>query len=166
MACVVFHPSLFSGTWNVMNMNKGLCCIALWFLFVTPALFPAQDSAVASPAAELDAMLETPAVTRLQAVRFITASAPPPGTAEDGQLSGKAGSDDPVTLGELSFLLMRAFNMNGGFMYALLPGSRYAFRSLVSRSLIQGAADPAMTVSGERFLHILGNVLNFAGGES
>jgi hypothetical protein len=166
MAYIVFHPALFSGIWNVMNMNKGLCCITLWLLFITPVLLPAQISATASPAAELDLMLETPAVTRLQALRFVMASVPSPGAAEDDRLPGKTAPNDPVTLGELSFFLMRAFNMKGGFMYALLPGPRYAFRAMVSRSLIQGAADPAMTVSGERFLHILGNVLNFAGGES
>jgi hypothetical protein len=61
--------------------------------------------------------------------------------------------------------MARAFNIPGGFMHALLPGPRYAFRAMVNRSFIQGAADPGMTVSGERFLQILGKVLDAAGGE-
>jgi hypothetical protein len=42
----------------------------------------------------------------------------------------------------------------------LLPGPRYAYRSMVSNSYIDGNTDPGMTVSGERFLLILGKVLN------
>jgi hypothetical protein len=146
-------------------MNRCLFCITLWFLFAAPVLLSPQNSAPLSQAAELDAVLETAVLSRLQAARFIEASAPSPGAAEEGWLPKEAVLADPVSLGELSFLLMRAFNIKGGFMYALLPGPRYAFRTLVSRSLIQGEADPAMTVSGERFLHILGNVLSLAGGE-
>jgi hypothetical protein len=74
--------------------------------------------------------------------------------------------DENITLGKLSFLIMRAFDIKGGMMYAILPGPRYAFRTMVSRSFIQGAADPSMTVNGERFLHILGMVLSVEGGES
>jgi hypothetical protein len=53
--------------------------------------------------------------------------------------------------------------MKGGMMYAIFPGPRYAYRSMVSRNFIQGAADPAMTVNGNRFLLILGRVLSAEG---
>lgn len=82
-----------------------------------------------------------------------------------GWFPKRAAPDKPITLGTLSFLCMKAFDIKGGLMYMILPGPRYAFRTMTSRSLIQGAADPAMTVSGERFLQILGNVLSAAGGE-
>ncbi|MDR2619288.1 MAG: hypothetical protein LBC62_10500 [Treponema sp.] len=144
--------------------------LLLFALF--PALLPAQT------AAELDDLLESPAVTYAQAARFVLASLDASGSGPDTDaeaafaaasgrrwLPAKAAPDKPVRLGELSFLMTRAFNIRGGFMYALLPGPRYAFRAMVSRSLIQGAADPAMTVSGERFLHILGNALAYTGGE-
>jgi hypothetical protein len=84
---------------------------------------------------------------------------------ERAWLPKKAVPEKPITLPELSFLIMKAFDMKGGMMYAILPGPRYSYRSMISRSFIQGAADPAMTVSGDRFLLILGNVLNAAGGE-
>ncbi|MDR1143369.1 MAG: hypothetical protein LBK77_04005 [Spirochaetaceae bacterium] len=161
-------------------MNRYLSCIVLRFFLAAAVLVSARNLAAqtaqvtqASPAAqavtqevtqaaELEAFLKVPVVSRAQAARFIAASAPSPGTAEEGWLSKKTEPDDPVNMGELSFLLMRAFNIKGGLMYTLLPGPRYAFRTMVSRSLIQGSADPAMTVSGERFLQILGNVLNLA----
>jgi hypothetical protein len=49
--------------------------------------------------------------------------------------------------------------MKGGLMSTLLPGPRYAYRSMVSRSIIQGKTDPDMKVSGDRFLAILGKVM-------
>ncbi|MDR1127883.1 MAG: hypothetical protein LBL20_01105 [Treponema sp.] len=147
-----------------------LIVIAACFFFALPAFLPAQT------AAELDAVLETPALSYAQAARFVLGSldAQAGGKGADaafeeaaakGWLPKKAAAAGQVRLGELSFLMARAFNIRGGFMYALLPGPRYAFRAMVGRSFIQGAADPGMTVSGERFLHILGRVLDAAGGE-
>jgi hypothetical protein len=147
--------------------------IPLLFCFIAavPVFISAQT------AAELEAVLDSPSVTCVQAAWFTLASAPSDyalaGGAEgalrtareNGWLSQGAAADDPVSLGDLSFLIMKAFDIKGGLMYTLLPGKRYAFRTMVSRSFIQGAADPAMIVSGERFLHILGNVLEFFGDE-
>jgi len=61
--------------------------------------------------------------------------------------------------------LMRAFKMKGGLMYLIIPSPRYAYRSMVSRSFINGSLDPSMKVPGEQFLLILGNVLGARGGE-
>jgi hypothetical protein len=132
----------------------------------------------AQTAAELEALLQTQAVTREQAARFVLEAAevqglpdaPDAGRAfayavETGWLPGNAQPEKPVTLAELSFLIMRAFDMKGGVMYSLAPGPRYAYRSMLIRSLIQEPADPAMTLNGDRFLLILGNVLSAAGGD-
>jgi hypothetical protein len=143
---------------------------ALLLFAVFPALLPAQT------AAELDTLLESPVVSYGQAARFVCASldaAESEGgddaafalALERGWLPAKAGAGEAARMGGLSFLMMRAFGIRGGFMYALLPGPRYALRAMLSRSLIQGAADPAMTVSGERFLHILGKVLDYTEGK-
>jgi hypothetical protein len=164
-------------------MKKHLYLLAFWLLFAAPAFMAAQT------AAELDALLETSAATCAQAARFVLASAgitdagieaafeeAALGEIALGEIAYEEGlarhwfpqgtaANDPITLGTLSFLMMRAFNIRGGLMYRLLPGPRYAFRTMVSRSFIQGAADPAMSVSGERFLHILGNVLTLMGEE-
>jgi len=142
---------------------------AVGFLVIRPVFLPAQT------AAELEAVLETPAITCAQAARFVTASSEGQSSSPDADFQQAMDNgwfpkgttpDENITLGKLSFLIMRAFEIKGGMMYAILPGPRYAFRSMVSRSFIQGAADPAMTVNGERFLHILGRVLNTEGEES
>ena len=148
-------------------IKKIKLCFAMAFLLITPVFLSAQG------AAELEGVLGTTAVSYAQAARFILAAAGNnvaqqaafEQAAANGWLPRTAAADDPITLGSLSFLTMKAFDLKGGLMYMALPGPRYAFRSMVSRSIIQGAADPAMTVSGERFLLILGNVLNAAGGD-
>jgi len=127
----------------------------------------------AQTAAELEVLLETAAVTNGQAARFVISSSPGDNSAsteisafEQAVTNGwlkNVNPDDKITLGKLSFLIMKSFDMKGGLMYLIFPGPRYAYRSLVSKSIIQGASDPAMLVDGERFLLILGNVLNAEG---
>lgn len=140
--------------------------IPLLFLFL-PIL------AFAQTASELEAVLETQAVTCAQAARFVIASSGTTLSGPEFELAMARGwfregtaPDESITLGKLSFLIMKAFYMKGSMMYAIFPGPRYAFRSMVSRSYIQAPSDPAMKVSGERFLQILGRVLNAVGEES
>jgi hypothetical protein len=144
-------------------------------IFILIMLFPVAGFLPAQTATELEEMLQIETINYGQAARFVleaadTASPKDTGAAfsfaaERAWLPQKAAAEKPITLAELSFLIMKAFNIKGGMMYAILPGPRYAYRSMISRSFIQGAADPAMTVSGDRFLLILGNVLDAAGGE-
>ncbi|MCL2066480.1 MAG: hypothetical protein FWG99_03335 [Treponema sp.] len=140
-----------------------------FFLLIIPVFLPAQT---AGPSLnELEAVLASPALTCAQAARFVAASVGSGGTdaferaLANGWFPRETVSDDPITLGKLSFLVMQAFDIKGGLLYTIFPSQRYAFRTMVSRSLIQGATDPAMTVSGQRFLHILGNTLSLTGGE-
>jgi hypothetical protein len=156
---------------NFMKM-KIMCALAVLFGSLLSAPVYAQT------AAELETILGTTSVSCAQAAKFVAASVGSEASTgavmekdafdsamAKGWLPKKAAAEKPITLAELSFLIMKAFDMKGGMTYAILPGPRYAYRSMISRSFIQGASDPAMTVSGERFLLILGNVLNAAGGE-
>jgi hypothetical protein len=78
-------------------------------------------------------------------------------------LPRRAERDGAITLGELSHLVMRAFGLSGGFMYALFPGPRYAYRAMAWRRLLPLRADPGRTVSGGELLYIAGRVLSAAG---
>jgi len=145
--------------------NKQTTAIIASLLLLLPVYLSAQT------AAELETILETPAVTYAQAANFVIGSAgiACEGTAfeyaaANGWLNN-AAEQDPITLNKLSYLIMKAFEIKGGMMYSIFPGPRYAYRAMVSRSYIQGAADPAMTVNGERFLIILGKVLSAEGDE-
>jgi hypothetical protein len=133
-----------------------------------------STAAYAQTAAELEDMLRVQTVTYAQAARFVLEAAEitnPQNSeqafalaAERAWVSKKASAEKRITLAELSFLIMKAFDIKGGIMYSILPGPRYGYRSMITRSLIQDGSDPAMTVSGDRFLLILGNVLNASGG--
>ncbi|MCX7023378.1 MAG: hypothetical protein NT080_02010 [Spirochaetes bacterium] len=70
---------------------------------------------------------------------------------------------DPVSLSEYAYFLMKAFGLRGGLMYSLVPGKRYAYRELVSRKVIQGRADPADRVTGDRAIRVLGRILDLVG---
>jgi hypothetical protein len=132
-----------------------------------PVLFFVPQFLTAQTAAQLEAVLASPAVTCSQAADFVL-------EGEDGAfdkamsngwLPKTASPDDPINMGSLSFLLMKAYNLKGGFLYAVFPGPRYAFRAMVSESYIQGDSDPALTVSGENFMLILGRVLSASGSD-
>ena len=71
------------------------------------------------------------------------------------------GSDAPVTLGEYSYLLMKAFKMKGGLMYSLAPGPRYAARELAYLGLVNGDTSPYRILAGRDVVEIVGNVLNY-----
>jgi hypothetical protein len=128
----------------------------------------------AQTADELTEILETKAVTLAQASRFVLVTT---GAADEGDDAGavyalarqkgwlpeNSGADDTIRLGDLSFLIMQAFGMKSGFMYALVPSPRYAYREMVYRRLLQGRNDPALTVSGDRLLRIIGRVLDYRG---
>jgi hypothetical protein len=122
----------------------------------------------------MDALLETRAVSFAQAARFVLAAAevlaetsPPDAAfalaAAKGWLPEKARPDDPVTTGELCFLIMNAFDMKGSFLYSLFPGPRYAFREFDYLGLVPGRRDPALKVSGEELLRILSMTISHTG---
>ncbi|MDR2663343.1 MAG: OmpA family protein [Treponema sp.] len=143
-----------------MNRVKALASIVFFM-----ALFPAAPLR-AQTAAEMDALLETRAASFAQAARFTLVTAElldqrsAAGEAfvlarERGWLPRRAEPGDSIRLGELCFLVMKAFNMKGSFLYALFPGPRYAFRELNYRRAIPGRRDPALKVPGEELLRIL-----------
>jgi outer membrane protein OmpA-like peptidoglycan-associated protein len=122
----------------------------------------------------MDALLDTPAITWDQACRFVLpASGIPEARAgsgaafalalERGWLPKGAAADSPARLGELSFLISSAFSIKDSVLYALFPGPRYAYRQLDYLGLIPGLRDPALKVSGERLVQILGRVLDYRG---
>jgi hypothetical protein len=144
---------------------KGRFCLAAGILLLLSAA-PTR----AQTAAEMERLLDTGEITYTQASYFTLASvleAPPPNPAaafalarERGWFPVNAEPGGPVKLKNLSLLMMKAFGLEGGLMYRLFPGPRYAYREMTRRGFIEGRAYPLFTVSGERFLQILGNVLS------
>jgi hypothetical protein len=121
-------------------------------------------------AAEMESLLDAGEITCSQAAYFVLAAAledPPqnPEAAfgmvlEQGWLPANSKSGGSITLGGLSLLLMKAFDIKGGLMYRFFPLDRYAYREMIGRGFIEGRSYSTFTVSGEQFLRILENVLN------
>jgi outer membrane protein OmpA-like peptidoglycan-associated protein len=128
----------------------------------------------AQTAAGMDEILNTQEISWAQACRFVLPAAgalnedAAPGDAfvaarEKGWLPKRAAADSPVNLGGLSYLIIQAFSIKTSFLYAAFPGPHYAYRQLDYLRLIPDIRDPALKVSGGRFLQILSGVLNYQG---
>jgi hypothetical protein len=134
-------------------------------------LFLSVFSLDAQTAGEMDALLETRTLTYAQAARFILPAA---GAAAEnistetafhtavskGWLPETASAGDIARLDRVALLLMKAFDLQGGLFYRLFPNSRYAYRELAYKRIIQGEADSAMPLSGEDFFRILGRTMD------
>jgi hypothetical protein len=146
----------------------------VFVLCILSAALLSVGSAAAQTAAELERFLALPAVTYGDAAWLILNAA---GTslpessaggayrfaADNGWLPQKAAAGTPLTLGGLSLLVIKAFDIRGGVMYTLFPGPRYAYRELVYRKIIGGRAYSGMPVSGERLLRIVSRALDYSG---
>jgi hypothetical protein len=146
----------------------------LLLLLATLSPLPAQDAATASLAGEMDAVLNSNAVTWAEAARFVMPAAGM--QAEDvasafeaararGWLPKNAAPDTLANFGGLSFLMMKAFDIPGGLMYRLFPGPHYAYRELVYRGVIQDQQDKSWRVSGFWLISLIGRVLETSGLE-
>ena len=143
--------------------KKTIFYIVLGIFLVRPGFLPAQT------AAELEELLENPAVSYSLAAWFVQGSVGYQGIDSPemafnwamarGFLPKNAAPDNPIKLGSLSFLIMRAFDMRGGIMYSIFSNPHYAYRELVYRDIIQGRAAANMAVPGEMLLFLVNRTL-------
>lgn len=143
---------------------------------MVPILFLAAAAGLyAQSAKEVDLLLADPGVSYARAARYILPAAgilPAAASEADafkaalekGWLPEEAAASSPIRLDQGAYLVMRAFSLEGGLLYRLFPGPRYAYRELAYRQYIQGRRDPAQSLSGERLVRILGRVLDAKGG--
>ncbi len=71
------------------------------------------------------------------------------------QRTGDPDHNEPVTLGEFSFMLMLAHDIPGGVWYRLFPGPRYSFRELRARRIILEPGLQNQAVDGDRSFRIV-----------
>jgi hypothetical protein len=148
-------------------MNRTRTTAIVGFLLLSAAAF-------AQTAIQMDALLDAPRVSFAQAAALVLPAAGllPPDAGPQAAfeqarpwLPRAAAPDAPIRTGELSHLIMAAFGISGGFMYALFPGPRYAYRALAWRRLLPPGSDPARTLSGAELLYITGRALSLTGEE-
>ncbi|MDR2576224.1 MAG: hypothetical protein LBC52_07265 [Treponema sp.] len=146
---------------------KNLAMVFILFIPVT---------AFAQTAAELDLLLEADAVTTNVAARFVMGAAGLTATELSGAAANnaayqtalskgwvKGAPEDAINLQDTAFLMMNVFELKGGIMYSIFHNPRYAYREMIYKRLIPGRTYADMNLSGQRFLQILGRILNYTG---
>ena len=146
-------------------MKKLLLLLSL--LLFTCSLF-------AQTAARLEWLLEQSHINHAQAALFVLEAAdhinPAQGLSpeaafsfaqEQGFLPGNVDANDAVIMKDLSLLVMRSFDIKGGFFYTISKSRHHAYRELVHRGIIQGRADPLMHVTGDLLMFVVSRTLHF-----
>ena len=144
---------------------KKIGFITLAFLLLSILQAPAQSNDV------LDRILAEEQLTYGSAAYLLllaTGKAPeetPPEQAvrlaeREGIALEGVGPAEGLSIGQYSFMLMRAFQLPGGIMYRIIPGPRYAAREMEYAGVIQGMAIPGMAVSGNEAVRMLERVLH------
>ncbi|MDC7227357.1 MAG: hypothetical protein PQJ61_11400 [Spirochaetales bacterium] len=84
--------------------------------------------------------------------------------AEEKWISKRADADDSISLGEVSYIIMKSLKIRGGLMYKLFPSPRYAVRELAYLEIVTGQAHPGDNLSGEDVMNILSRAIDFKEG--
>jgi len=142
--------------------------IFLSLCLLIPAFLSAQTTAD-----EIETLLNTGAVTYAQAARFVLEASDTLAVSDSGEafryakernwLPKKVSANETARLDGISLLLMRSFDIKGGLLYTITKSPHFAYRELTYQETIQGRADPAMKVSGERLLFLTGRILSRLG---
>jgi len=148
------------------KVRVGSCWFVVSFLFLASLSATLQ----AQTADEIEALLNTNAVTYSQAVRFVLEAADIIAITDHNEafryaqeqnlLPKNAAPDTAVTLENISYVLMKSFNVKGGIIYSFAKNPHYAYRELAYKEIIQGRADPGMKVSGDQLLFMIGRLLS------
>jgi len=78
---------------------------------------------------------------------------------EAGWLPEDIDATSPASFGQIAYLLMQSAEINGGLMYRLVPGPRYAAREFVYRGWSPERKAPGEHVSGQFLVRVAGNFL-------
>jgi hypothetical protein len=137
---------------------------AIVLLVFCTSRLPAQEIAE-----EIERLLSKNVVTYAAAARFLLEASDTLVTPDVHEaflyasqrkwLPKNAAENEAARFDGVSLLIMRSFNLKGGIMYTIFKTPHYSYRELVSKSIIQGRADPAMYISGEKLLFITSKAL-------
>jgi hypothetical protein len=145
--------------------------IALGFLLVSVFWAPAQSNEV------LDRILAEEQLTYASAAYLLLVATGKAAEETSPQQAVSLAEQEGIALkgvrpaeglsiGQYSFMLMRAFQLPGGIMYRIVPGPRYAAREMDYAGVIQGPAVPGMALSGNEAVRMLERVLHRREGMS
>ena len=81
--------------------------------------------------------------------------------SEQGWWNSEKEGEEPLTRGEYSYMIMRSFDINGGLLFSIFGGSRYATRELAFLEFLEADTSPYRPLSGEEAVRILARVLEW-----
>ena len=125
----------------------------------------------AQTAARIEELLQTEAVNYRQAAQFVLEAADVLGVnmspdagfrnaAGRQWLPKKVASNDTANVQGVCLLIMRSFDIKGGFLYSLFKNPHFAYREMIYQNILQDRIDPDKAVSGELLLFLVNRVLS------
>ena len=139
-----------------------------WLVFLFTLLIFNLSLVFSQSADRIDVLFNTPELSYEQAAAFVLEASDIAMSnqaeafryaSEKGWLPKNAGARDTARLDGVSLLVMKAFEIKGGAFFSVFQNAHYAYRELEYRNVIEGKTIPAMAVSGEMMLFIVGRVL-------
>ena len=147
-------------------MKKYRYFLIIFLLFTVSSLVKAQTAVI------IEQFLRTIAVNNEQAAWFVLIAADDSGiydnysynqafrlAVEKRWLPRNARAAANISLRDVSFLIMQAFNIRGGPMYTIFKSPHYAYREMLQNDIIHGRTAPGMNVSGDMLLYMVGRIL-------
>ena len=145
-------------------MKKPFLWMFLLLLVLSMPLFSQSNSLIDDLLDQEQATIALASYIVLSSGGIISEDASPDSAAETvlqrQWMRSDKGSDDFISLGEFCFIVMKTYELQGGVMYRIFPGPRYAARELVYRNFVYGNTSPYRGISGNEALHILRSVLD------
>lgn len=81
-----------------------------------------------------------------------------------GFLAKNRRPGDPVSVEDLSYLVMKALKVPGGLQWMLFPNPRAAYRELSAKQLINTSSGPGRLVAGDEVVRTLNGAVALKGG--
>jgi len=140
-------------------MRKRFLHAALLSLFVAAAMYGQSNDAMDRLLGEDQATIGDASYIILGAAGLVgddaTTDQVMAVVADKNLLPQDRTADKAITLGEVSYLIMKTQDLRGGLLYLAFPGPRYAARQLAYLGLISGNTHPSRVVSGQEVVRIL-----------
>ena len=83
-----------------------------------------------------------------------------------GLIAKNRHSEDPVSIEDLSYFVMKTQKLSGGLEWMFLPSPRGAYRELAYRDVINTSGGPRRLVAGDEVVRTLNAVVALKGGHS
>jgi hypothetical protein len=79
-------------------------------------------------------------------------------------LPAGGSASDPIRLDTFCNLVMKSLGLEGGLMYRIFPGPRYAYREFVAKNIVSSSGGPKRSLPGDEVLRILRLAMDLKGG--